>query len=127
MSKKVTHSDTFARFGITTHILDTSAGKPAAGVDVVLEAESAGKWKRVGISKTDADGRVKDWLSTRANFALVKGMYRIKFNTRRYFAERGAETFYPYVEIIFNVVSTEEHHHVPLLISPFGYSTYRGS
>lgn len=127
MSTKGTRGDTFAQIGITTHVLDTSTGKPAAAVDVVLEAEGGGKWKRVGISKTNADGRVKDWLTTRANFSLVKGMYRIKFNTRRYFTDRGVETFYPYVEIIFNVESAEEHYHVPLLVSPFAYSTYRGS
>jgi 5-hydroxyisourate hydrolase len=110
---------------ITTHILDTSVGKPAAGVTVVLSAIEAGVAKEIGRGTTDADGRVFTLLAPGTE--LRAGVYRIAFSTREYFARTGQKSFYPRVEIEFSVDAPSEHYHVPLLLNPFGYSTYRGS
>ncbi len=104
---------------ITTHILDTALGRPAAGVRVVLD-RLAGEEVEVGSGTTDADGRVLDFGFS----ALEAGVYRLTFHVGDY--AKGA-TFYPRVPVIFEVVATDEHYHVPLLLNPFGYSTYRGS
>ena len=111
---------------ITTHVLDTSLGRPAAGVNVVLDrgAESD-QWQRVGHGQTDADGRLQTLMPTDA--PLTPGPYRLVFDTRKYFELRGIRTFYPSVIILFEVAASEAHYHVPLLISAFGYTTYRGS
>jgi 5-hydroxyisourate hydrolase len=110
---------------ITTHILDLSRGKPAAGVSVRLEREEAdGNFKGLGEGTTDQDGRNKSLLPDGA--PLKPGTYRLRFETAPYFKALGAESFYPYVEIFFDV-KEDAHHHVPLLLSPYGYSTYRGS
>ena len=110
--------------GITTHVLDTSRGRPAAGVAVALEREGdAGSWIVVGRGTTDADGRLKD-LTTGAE--VEAGTYRLTFETGAYFVASGVESFYPRVAVIFSVAAGE-HYHVPLLVNPFGYSTYRGS
>lgn len=103
---------------LTTHVLDTSTGRPAAGVPVVLERQAGAGWDRLCERSTDADGRVKDLLDGKLAF----GVYRLVFKTSAYFEK----AFYPEVVVVFEV-SDERHHHVPLLISPFGYSTYRGS
>jgi 5-hydroxyisourate hydrolase len=112
--------------GITTHILDQTSGMPAAGVAVVLEREthSAG-WQRLGESLTDIDGRISDLLP--AGEAFLPGHYRMVFETAQYFLLKNIDTFYPQITIAFTVKDTAEHFHVPLLLSPFGYSTYRGS
>jgi len=110
---------------ITTHVLDTSLGKPASGVPIVLELQIAdGKWKKLGHGVTDADGRVTNLLGTNA---LQSGTYRLTFDTGTHFKARGMQGFYPQVIITFEVTNSLEHHHVPLLLSPYGYSTYRGS
>jgi 5-hydroxyisourate hydrolase len=110
---------------ITTHVLDTSLGKPAANVPVVLELQTAGnEWKKLGHGVTDNDGRLKNLLGTDI---LAAGTYRLTFDTSAYFADRGLKAFYPQVLITFEVTNSREHHHVPLLLSPYGYSTYRGS
>ncbi|WP_145263610.1 hydroxyisourate hydrolase [Planctomycetes bacterium Pan216] len=112
--------------GISTHILDTGRGRPASGVPVVLQVrDSSGKWRRLGEQTTDADGRVKRLLPKGHTFP--KGVYRLTFDTSAYYRKLGQETFYPEVTIIFAVRDESEHFHVPLLLSPFGYSTYRGS
>ena len=112
--------------GITTHVLDTSRGRPADGVPVALEVqEGGGGWRAVGRGRTDADGRLKDLLP--GGHELVEGVYRLTFDTALYFAARDAPAFYPEVSIVFQVRDAAEHYHVPLLLSPFGYSTYRGS
>ena len=103
--------------GITTHVLDTSRGRPAAGVPVVLERAVDSRWEPVGRGTTDADGRVGDLLSARPE----DGRYRLTFDTGAY------SRFYPEVSVTFVVEDGDEHYHVPLLLSPFGYSTYRGS
>lgn len=109
---------------ITTHVLDTSRGKPAAGVPIVLEARRESGFHEVGRGVTDADGRLRTLL---AAGALQSGLYRITFDVHAYFAALGQTSFYPEVAIVFRVEDAAQHYHVPLLLSPFGYSTYRGS
>ena len=110
---------------ITTHVLDTSLGRPAANVPVILEAQIAGgAWKELSRGSTDSDGRLKDFA---AGKTLEAGRFRLTFDTRAYFAEQKMDGFYPQVTIVFEVKNPREHYHVPLLLSPYGYSTYRGS
>jgi len=109
---------------ITTHILDTSKGKPAAGITIILYSGQQDSWKELSRGKTNADGRIPDLMKQGA--ILAHGMYKIRFETKDYFDKDQVETFYPYVEIVFDI-SADEHYHVPLLLNPFGYSTYRGS
>lgn len=109
--------------GITTHVLDTARGCSAGGVGVTLEIEVEGGWKMVGRGTTDADGRQGN-LTPRA---LDAGRYRLTFETWSYQRSAGRESFYPYVIVVFDVADSASHYHVPLLLSPFGYSTYRGS
>lgn len=111
--------------GITTHVLDTARGRPASGVPVVLEIRSSGGWREIGRSETDADGRVRRLLPEGA--PLAADTYRLTFDVGRYFASQGVEGFYPEAAIVFVVRDAAQHHHVPLLLSPYGYSTYRGS
>ena len=111
---------------ITTHVLDTARGKPAVGVPVVLE-QSAGEngWRSIGHGETDADGRLRALVPS--GITLEPGRYRLTFDTRRYFDAQGVRAFYPHVVIVFETAANEAHYHVPLLLSPYGYSTYRGS
>jgi 5-hydroxyisourate hydrolase len=111
---------------ITTHVLDTSRGRPASGVAVRLAFENAdGSWRQIGKGATDADGRARDLLPDGS--ALTEGVYRLAFETGPYFAAQEIEAFYREVVIVFTVSDPAQHYHVPLLLSPFGYSTYRGS
>jgi 5-hydroxyisourate hydrolase len=111
---------------ITTHVLDTARGRPAEGVPIVLDRRSAdGGWGEAGRGTTDADGRCRSLLPDGS--ALEPGVYRLVFDTSAYFRARGQEAFYPSVSIAFEVRNPGEHYHVPLLLSPYGYSTYRGS
>ncbi len=111
---------------ITTHVLDTSRGRPAAAVAVTLEVQTeAGDWRAVGRGETDADGRLKSLTGEGGVFG--EGVYRLTFGTESYFAAQGVGTFYPLAVVVFRVRDAAEHYHVPLLVSPFGYSTYRGS
>jgi 5-hydroxyisourate hydrolase len=111
---------------ITTHVLDTALGRPAAGVSVALERLDAnGAARQVGAGMTDADGRTRDLLAP--GQTVPAGEYRLRFETGAYFARDGREAFYPFVEVAFRVASERAHYHVPLLLNPFGYSTYRGS
>lgn len=111
---------------ITTHVLDISSGSPARGVPVVLEQETlAAVWEHIGKGTTDDDGRLRDLLAPDAS--LTPGNYRLTFDTGTYFAQQRIEGFYPQVIVAFNVRDASAHYHVPLLLSPFGYSTYRGS
>jgi 5-hydroxyisourate hydrolase len=111
--------------GITTHVLDISRGRPARGVPVTLEIEASGDWTLVGQGTTNADGRLPDLISP--DSIIEAGVYRIIFDVGRYFAAEQIETFYPQVTIMFKLADPSQHYHVPLLLSPFGYSTYRGS
>ena len=109
---------------ITTHVLDVSKGRPAAGVPVMLELYAGkGRWKRLGVGVTNADGRVLDLLAKRVR----KGRYRLTFEVASYFRMSDRRGFYPFVTVDFYVDEPSEHYHVPLLLSPYGYSTYRGS
>jgi 5-hydroxyisourate hydrolase len=108
---------------ITTHVLDTSLGRPASGVPALLERRTEGSWSVLGRGVTDADGRIRDLLPG----PLEAGTFRLTFDTRAYFDAQGKTGFYPTVSIAFQIVDGSQHYHVPLLLSPFGYSTYRGS
>ena len=92
---------------------------------VTLEVEAAGGWKLVGKGTTNADGRISDLVPS--DFSLSAGVYRLMFDVEKYFAAQNVEGFYRQVVIVFTVRDSAEHYHVPLLLSPFGYSTYRGS
>jgi 5-hydroxyisourate hydrolase len=106
---------------LSTHVLDTSRGRPAAGMPVRLDRYGGGTWQPVAEDFTDDDGRLKDLPATE------EGTYRLRFGTGQYFAAYQAETFYPEVSVVFVITDQGEHYHVPLLVSPYGYSTYRGS
>ena len=111
---------------ITTHILDTASGKPGAGIPVSLERKThTSGWQTVAEGITDIDGRVNDLLPPTE--AFLAGHYRLTFDTGGYFADAQMECFFPQVTIGFAVNDASQHYHVPLLLSPFGYSTYRGS
>jgi 5-hydroxyisourate hydrolase len=109
---------------ITTHILDTTKGKPALGVIIILYHGGNDEWKEMARSVTNSDGRIPNLLPDEV--VLQDGIYKMRFETKDYFDKEQVKTFYPYVEIVFEV-SGEEHYHIPLLLNPFGYSTYRGS
>ena len=109
---------------ITSHVLDTARGCPAADVPVTIEIERAGIWEKLGTTATNEDGRVPGLLAGRP---LEVARYRVTFNTAVYFQQHGVTGFYPYAQIVFEVRDTAQHYHIPLLLSPFGYSTYRGS
>lgn len=109
---------------ITTHILDTTKGKPAAGVTITLLQQAGDNWQEIARGVTNDDGRIANLLPKETQ--LEMGVYKMKFFTKEYFAQDGTANFYPIVEIIFDVATTD-HYHVPLLLNPFGYATYRGS
>ena len=110
--------------GLSTHVLDTALGKPAAGVPIVLERWDGAAWDFVAKGETDSDGRLRTLMDGQSRHP---GEYRISFNISLYSARIGAKGFFPEVNIRFVVEDTTEHFHVPLLWSPFGFSTYRGS
>jgi 5-hydroxyisourate hydrolase len=111
---------------VSTHVLDTADGRPAAGVAVTLEArDPAGGWVRVGGGVTDGDGRLAALVP--AGRTLAAGAHRLRFDTGGWFGGRGLAGFYPEVTVVFEVADPAEHLHVPLLLSPYGYTTYRGS
>lgn len=115
-----------ARSPITTHVLDTQHGRPAAGIAVVLEQRiAADRWVERARGATNADGRVEGLLAPGSR--AEPGTYRLVFETAAYFAALSVATFYPSVSITFQIVRAEEHHHVPLLLAAHGYTTYRGS
>lgn len=109
---------------ITTHILDTTLGKPARGVPIQLERLVDGAFKPVGAGQTDDDGRLK---TLTPPGPVEPGTFRIRFDTKAYFTATGTKGFYPYVEVVFEIVDGAAHYHVPLLLNPWGFSTYRGS
>lgn len=109
---------------ITTHVLDTAIGRPAAGVRVELERHDGGTFAPLATGVTNDDGRVADLL---APGTLERGTYRLTFHVGEYLATQGRDGFYPHVPVVFEITATDEHYHVPLLLNPFGYSTYRGS
>jgi 5-hydroxyisourate hydrolase len=111
---------------ITTHILDLARGKAAAGVPVTLEKGTGTEgWQLVGSGQTDADGRLRTLMPEGA--PLPPGLYRLVFDTRRYLETHAGRAFFPTISVVFEIASGESTYHIPLLLSPFGYSTYRGS
>ena len=109
---------------ISTHVLDISRGRPAQGVPVTVEKKEGDAYARLNAGSTDADGRMKELVP---EGKLTTGTYRITFDTAAYFTARGVEGFYPEASVVFTIRDAEAHYHVPLLLSAFGYSTYRGS
>jgi len=111
---------------ISTHVLDTALGKPATGVPVRLEQrEKSGNWLLLGAARTDQDGRCGQLLPD--DNVLPAGLYRLAFDTEDYFAAAKITALYPLVEVTFQVRAGEAHFHIPLLLSPNGYTTYRGT
>ena len=110
---------------LSTHVLDVALGRPAAELPITLHAESADGWRELARGVTNNDGRVKDFLPP--GTALEQGIYRLTFDTGAYFRAKNTKGFYPYVEVTFEIAAANEHFHVPLLLSPYGFSTYRGS
>ena len=110
---------------ITTHVLDIAKGSPAENVPIQMESLINSEWQLLGRGSTNADGRLTNLLEPGS---LAKGNYRISFDVEKYFISQNIQRFfYPVVRIEFEILNPEQHYHVPLLLSPFGYSTYRGS
>ena len=128
---------------ISTHVLDTTSGRPAAAIGVVLERQGpAGELQHVSRARTDGDGRVRELIPGAVDLEagtqrqigrhtaavdLEAGTYRLTFETGAYFETLEIDGFYPRVSVLFMVRDPTQHHHVPLLLSPYGYATYRGS
>jgi 5-hydroxyisourate hydrolase len=110
--------------GLSTHILDTALGKPAAGIEVLLEKQHGTEWKVLARGTTDSDGRCKTLLG---EHDIEAAIYRLRFSTRPYFAAQKIAPLYPYIDIAFEVHDAGAHYHIPLLLSANGYTTYRGS
>src|SRR5258707_11100023 len=111
---------------ITTHVLDITRGAPAVGMKVVLEIYTASKeWKGLARGETNTDGRIPDLLPEHTR--LASGTYRLTFLTAGYFRSIKVDAFYPYIYVVFELKEPITHYHVPLLLSPYGFSTYRGS
>jgi 5-hydroxyisourate hydrolase len=109
---------------ITTHVLDVAQGRPAAGVPVVLDVRHGGQWVHVGSGRTDERGRLT---SLTDKIAAAVGRYRLTFDTGAYHRAHGMRAFFPEVQVVFDINDAAEQFHVPLILSPFGYSTYRGA
>ena len=110
---------------ITTHILDTARGRPASAVSLALYVKTEDGWDELASGVTNEDGRMPGLLAQ--DRILEAGTYRMFFATEEYFESRGESAFYPWVNVVFNLDGSGEHYHIPLLLAPFGYSTYRGS
>ena len=110
--------------GLSTHILDTALGRPASGVALVLSRFTGESWVEIGRGITDVDGRCRTLLG---DAQLEAAIYRLRFETDPYFRRQDLSSLYPFVEIVFQVRQPEEHHHIPLLLTANGYTTYRGS
>jgi 5-hydroxyisourate hydrolase len=110
---------------ISTHVLDTARGLPAQGIRVTLQRHAGpDKWDVIALGNTNADGRIPDFVPQ--DMSLVAGLYRMRFDVAAYFSEHKTKAFYPYIEVVFDLAA-DGHYHVPLLLSPWGFSTYRGS
>ena len=112
--------------GISTHVLDTALGRPAAMVDVVLErATDESGWQLLATQQTDRDGRCRQMLPSEAS--LQPGQYRLRFDTGAYYRAQAVQGLYPFIEINFTVQESDDHLHIPLLLTANGYTTYRGT
>ncbi|WP_199611084.1 hydroxyisourate hydrolase [Flocculibacter collagenilyticus] len=110
---------------ITSHVLDTNHGCPAKGIDVSVYKFHKEGWDKIGSDTTNQDGRTPNLLNE--GVTLEGGIYRVHFATLGYFEHLDIPCFYPYVDIVFSIANSDDHYHIPLLLSPFGYTTYRGS
>ncbi len=110
---------------ITSHILDTSRGAPAEAVLITLMQQNDDDWLMLGTGATNADGRVADFTGERDS--LPAGIYKLTFYLSDYYKALEQKCFYPHVDVVFEIDGDGQHYHVPLLLNPFGYSTYRGS
>ena len=110
---------------ITTHILDIARGAPAPGVSIRLSRLDDDNWQLVSAGKTNDDGRIPTLC--REGQVLPAGTYQLRFDTAAYFDKVGDPVFYPWADVVFNIGDDGQHYHIPLLLSPFGHSTYRGS
>lgn len=110
---------------LSVHVLNTSTGLPSQGVKVSLERRVGSEWRLLSRAMTDSDGRIRGLYP--AAQALQQGHYRVTFETGAWFAQRGEQSFFPEVSVVFVLNEGVKHTHIPLLISPFGYSTYRGN
>ena len=109
---------------LSTHVLDIARGRPAEGVPLRLERQTDNGWAELATAQTDADGRA-NLLPSGA--PVESGVYRLTFDTGAYHSHQGVEAFYPEASVVFRLAEPERHYHVPLLLAPWGYSTYRGS
>ena len=109
---------------LSTHILDTALGRPAANVSITLSQLEANTWHDLNTAPTDADGRCKTLLG---NQALAAATYKLRFHTEPYFRAQNLPSLYPYIDITFTVTDPTQHHHIPLLLTANSYTTYRGS
>ena len=117
---------------LTTHVLNTASGRPASDMRISIDRnmsadDSSFDWQNIGETMTNSDGRGPGILSPAEEAAFAEGVYKMTFFTKEYFDRTGEATFYPYVEVVFRITDVTQHYHIPLLISPYGYSTYRGS
>ena len=121
---------------ISTHVLDNATGTPVAAVPIklwVYDTTVHANWRLVAQSVTNTDGRVKTWHTADPDADeviqpdLMSGQYRLHFDLQRYYLDKTLPVFYPYVDIVFILHDAAQHYHIPLLLSPYGYSTYRGS
>ena len=110
---------------ITTHVLDTAQGCPAAGIPITLCKLDGSTWQNIGQGVTDNDGRVGNLCAQ--DQVLAAGTYRMQFDTEQYLRRSTQNAFYPWADVVFNIGGDGQHYHIPLLLSPYGYSTYRGS
>lgn len=110
---------------ITTHVLDTTRGLPAKNIPIELFEKTPDGWDKVAGGITNLDGRIANLLLDKSK--LSAGIYRMHFKTSEYFKANNEEGFYPYVDVVFELDDSGSHYHIPLLLTAFGYSTYRGS
>lgn len=110
---------------ITTHVLDTTRGLPAQNLPITLFVQTTEGWSTLANGVTNADGRIAGLLAD--DVVLAAGVYRMHFATKAYFTDNKEQGFYPYVDIVFELDGSTKHYHIPLLLTAFGYSTYRGS
>ncbi|KAI9273614.1 hydroxyisourate hydrolase [Sporodiniella umbellata] len=110
---------------ITCHVLIASLGLPGQEIDVKIEKENSNEFSILSRCKTNSDGRCPNLLPH--DYKVEKGIYRVTFETKKYFERLNQECFYPYVQIVFELKEPKQHYHIPLLISPYSYTTYRGS
>jgi 5-hydroxyisourate hydrolase len=110
---------------LSVHVLNLETGVPSAGVQVTLERHAGTQWKALGQGTTNEQGRIPELFP--AGVPFEKGEYRVVFKTGDYYQHLGKDSFFPEIPVVFNVTQTAQHYHIPLLLSPYGFSTYRGS